>query len=276
MSRPESPAPSPRNDNLEPPRSGLVADVVMALRFYSRLPTGRSEHEAPDLSRIAMALPFASLMIGIGPALLLMLLVVSGFPPLFAAFFALAVFAIVTGAMSEDAVADSADGLFGGNTRERRLEILKDSRHGTYGVLAIVFTVGLKAAALSAIAARNPLAAATAWLAATMLARSGSLYLPLRLPPARETGAAATAGQVSRNAFGVGIVFATIIAMVLAAPFTGLLGLALALVLATLVVIGWTWLCERLVGGLTGDLIGAAQALLELALLAVFVRMIAG
>ncbi|WP_196259139.1 adenosylcobinamide-GDP ribazoletransferase [Pelagibacterium limicola] len=268
-------SPSPGNDNSQPSQGGnLVADLVMALRFYSRLPAGRSAHEVPDLNRIAMALPFASLVIGIGPAVLLLVLAVSGVPPLFAALAAAAMFAIVTGAMSEDAAADAADGLFGGATPERRLEILKDSRHGTYGVLTVVFVVGLKVAALSAIVARNPLAAASVWMAATMLARSGSLYVSLRLAPARGTGTAASVGRLSRNGFILGIVFASIIALVLAAPFTGLLGLAVALAFGALVVIGWTLLCERLVGGLTGDLIGAAQALLEIAILAVFMRLI--
>ena len=158
----------------------------MALRFFSRLPTGKGAHEAPDLGRIASVLPVASLVIGAGPAALLLISIHAGFPALFSALLAVATAAIVTGAMSEDAIADAADGLFGGTTPARRLEIMKDSRHGTYGVLAIVFIVGLKVAALGAIAGHNPLAAALVWLAATTMARSGALYLPMRLPrPAR-------------------------------------------------------------------------------------------
>ena len=140
-----------------------------------------------------MALPFASLGIGLFPALALVILVAVGLPALFAAFVALALSAIVTGAMSEDAIADAADGLFGGTTPARRLEILKDSRHGTYGVLAIVLVTGLKAAALASMAADGPITAALAWLAAGIIARSGALYLPLALKPAKQDGAAAAA-----------------------------------------------------------------------------------
>lgn len=262
------------SDPPAPGSRGLLADMVMALRFFSRLPTGHSAHARPDLNRIAMVLPLAGLVIGIGPAALLWALVAGGFPPLLAALMAAAAFAIVTGAMSEDAAADAADGLFGGNTPERRLEILKDSRHGTYGVLAIVFIIGIKAAALSAIAARDPLAAACLWLAATVLARSGSLYLPLHLAPARASGAAASAGKVCWNGFATGIVLATLAALALAVPFAGFTGIALSLLLALLVVIGWTWICERLVGGQTGDLTGALQALLEIAILAVLMRFV--
>lgn len=248
--------------------------LVMAIRFFSRLPAGRSPHETPNLDRIARILPFASLLIGLGPALLLWAAMMADLPPLFCALLALAASAIVTGAMSEDAAADAADGLFGGTTPERRLEILKDSRHGTYGVLAIVFVVGLKAVALSALAVRDPLAAALAWLAAGVLTRSGALYLACALPPARATGAAAAAGQVSRNGFAIGLVVAVAMGAVLSLPFAGLWALAAGIALAVFVALGWARLCDRLVGGQTGDLIGGLQALLEIALLGTFMSML--
>lgn len=254
---------------------GVIADLVMALRFFSRLPTGARPHVVPNLDRIARVLPFASILIGIGPAILLLIAIAGGIPFLFAAIAAAACSAIVTGAMSEDAAADSADGLFGGGTAERRLEILKDSRHGTYGVLAIVFVVGLKVAALSSLAAHGGLVAASVWLAATLLARSGGLYIAMALPPARISGASAAAGRLSRNAFGFGLVLALVIAAVLAVPFVEPLGLLLGVSIAAVIALGWTRLCDRLVGGQTGDLIGALQALLEIALLATFMRMIA-
>ena len=251
----------------------LFAGFVMAVRFFSRLPTGSSPHAVPNLDRIARILPVASVAIGVLPALLLFAAVRTGIDPLFSAFLAAALSAIVTGAMSEDAAADAADGLFGGSTRERRLEILKDSRHGTYGVLTIVFVIGLKAAALSALAARDPLAAACVWLAAAVLARSGSIYIAFALPPARATGAAATAGQVSGNGFAIGLVLALALASALALPFVGIWGGVIAVVLAVLIGWGWTRLCDRLVGGQTGDLIGALGALLEIALLGTFMHM---
>lgn len=249
--------------------------LVMAIRFFSRLPTGNSPHLTPNLDRIATILPAASMVIALGPALLLLAVAFAGLPPLFCGLLAAAASAIITGAMSEDAVADAADGLFGGSTPERRLEILKDSRHGTYGVLAIVFVVGLKVAALSALVARDPLVAALVWLAAAVLGRSGALYLAFALAPARATGAAATAGQVSRNGFATGLVLALAISMVLALPFSGFWGFALAVVIAALIALGWARLCDRLVGGQTGDLIGALNALLEIALLGTFMGIVA-
>ncbi|QJR19190.1 adenosylcobinamide-GDP ribazoletransferase [Pelagibacterium halotolerans] len=265
-----------RDGKSSPEGTGLVPDLVMALRFFSRLPSGRQPHAVPNLDRIARILPLASILIGLGPAGVLLLGIAGGIPPLFAAIAAAACSAIVTGAMSEDAAADAADGLFGGNTAERRLKILKDSRHGTYGVLTIVFLVGLKASALAALTVNGGLAAAMLWLAAGLVARSGGLYIAMALPPARTVGASATAGRLSRNAFGFGLVFALVIAVILAVPFVSPLGVMAALAIGAAVAFGWTRLCDRLVGGQTGDLIGALQALLEIALLATFMTIIAG
>ncbi|MHA6691572.1 adenosylcobinamide-GDP ribazoletransferase [Devosia sp. A449] len=246
---------------------GLRDDFIMALRFFSRLPTGNTPHQLPDLGRIAMALPLASVAIGIGPALLLVGASLIGLPSYFAAALAVAAMVIASGAMAEDALADAADGLFGGHSIARRLEIMKDSRHGTYGVAALSLFLLLRVTALGAVATVNPLAAAAIWLAASIVGRSGALWLAVALPPARVDGASATAGQLPGRNFAVGAVFALVLLFLLAGPATSILGLGAALVLALLVIAGWTALCRRLVGGQTGDLIGALGALGEIAVL---------
>jgi adenosylcobinamide-GDP ribazoletransferase len=264
-----TPAPRPTNDNRNTPEDyRLGDDLLMGLRFYSRLPTGPSPHLRPNLDRIALALPFASLVIGAGPALLLLALLWLRTPPLFAATLAVALLVIVTGAMSEDAAADAADGLFGGHTVEDRLAIMKDSRHGTYGVAAIVLLVASRIAAFGA--APLPLEAAGILLASGVMARSGALWLTVALPPARSGGAAANAGRVSLRAFGIGALFAIVLSFVLAGFAVGILGLLAAYGLCGLVAWGWVTLCRRLIGGQTGDLIGALQALLEIAALTAF------
>ncbi len=240
----------------------------MGLRFYSRLPTGGAPHLRPNLSRMAMALPFTSLVIGLGPAAILLGLEWLGAPHLFAAAVAVAGMVLVTGAMAEDALADAADGLFGAQTVEERLAIMKDSRHGSYGVCAIVLLLLIRVTAVGSIG--NPLAAAGVWLAAGVMARSGALWLTAALPPARSGGAAATAGQVSRQAFGIGAVFMVALSFVLAAFAVGVFGLIVAFAVGGLVVWGWVSVCRRLIGGQTGDLIGALQALLEAGVLAAF------
>jgi len=246
---------------------GLADDLVMALRFFSRLPTGDSPHEKPDMARIAMALPFASVLMGLVPAALLIGGVLAGLPPYFAAALAVAAMVIVGGGMMEDALADAADGLFGGAAPERRLDILKDSRHGTFGVAALCLFLLLRVTALGSVAALNPLAAAALWLAANIAGRSGSLWLASALPPARSDGASATAGALPRSRFFVGAVFAALLIFLIGGPATSLVGVITALLAVALVVLGWTAICRKLVGGQTGDLIGAGGALGEVAAL---------
>ncbi|MBU1336554.1 MAG: adenosylcobinamide-GDP ribazoletransferase [Alphaproteobacteria bacterium] len=247
---------------------GLRADFIMALRFFSRLPTGSSPHQTPNLGRIAMALPLASVAIGIGPALLLVGGALTGLPSYFAAALAVAAMVLASGAMAEDALADAADGLFGGHSIERRLDIMKDSRHGTYGVAALCLFILLRVTGLGAIAAVNPLAAGSIWLAASIVGRSGALWVAVALPPARRDGAAATAGQLPARNFSVGAVFAALLLFLLAGPATSMFALVVAVMLAVIVMTGWAALCKRLVGGQTGDLIGALGALVEVAVLA--------
>lgn len=269
--RPGGPSPEPRptNDNSPArPDFRLQDDLLMGLRFYSRLPTGNAPHLRPNLSRMAMALPLTSLVIGIGPAAILLGLEWLNVPHMLAAALAVAALVIVTGAMAEDALADAADGLFGARTIEERLAIMKDSRHGTYGVCAIGLLLLIRVTAVGSIG--NPLAAAGVWLAAGLMARSGALWLTVVLPPARSGGAAATAGQVTRQAFGIGAVFMVVLSFVLAGFAVSVFGLIVGYGLGALVVWGWIALCRRLIGGQTGDLIGALQALIEVAALAGF------
>ena len=246
---------------------GLIDDIIMALRFFSRLPTGSAPHQKPELNRISMALPLASLVIGLGPALLLVGGSLAGLPAYFAAALAVAAMVMVSGGMAEDAIADAADGLFGGQTPARRLEIMKDSRHGTYGVAALCLFIVLRVTGLGALAALNPLAAGAIWLTASIAGRSGALWLAVPLPVARPDGISAAAGAVQRGSFAVGAVFALVLGFVLGGPATSLLALGLALLATVAVIAGWTALSRRLAGGQTGDLIGALGALIEIAVL---------
>jgi adenosylcobinamide-GDP ribazoletransferase len=261
------PAPRPTNDN-RPPALNFGDELVMGVRFFSRLPTGNTPHQRPNLERMALTLPLTSVVIGVIPVAVLLLLKWAGTPTFFAAVIAVAALVVVTGAMSEDALADAADGLFGGSTIDQRLEIMKDSRHGTYGVCAIAVLLAARIAAVGSVT--SPLEAAAILLTAPLIARSGALWLSFALPPARSGGAAATAGQVSRRSFLLGIGVAAVVCFATAGFAVGVLGLVTAFALAAAVAWGWTTLCRRLIGGQTGDLIGALQALLEIAALTAF------
>ncbi len=264
---------TPENKTRIDPHSFPV-DMLMALRFYSRFPTGSRPHETPDFNQIAPVLAFASVAISLIPVLVFSLGMAFGLPALLSASFGIGAQIIVTGAMAEDALADSADGLWGGAEVSRRLAIMKDPRHGTYGVLAIVLLVAIRLSALSTLLVWSGIGAIMLWLAAQIIARQGALWLLLVLPPARTDGTARAAGTLLRTPFVVGASLGALLFLVAAGAFVGIFGLALTLSVLALIVWGWSRICRSLVGGYTGDLIGALQALLEIAALSSFILFI--
>lgn len=249
-----------------------VASVRMALRFFSRLPIGGMDR--PDLDRIVPWVPIAGIVIGALPALLLAALVLAGVPALFAAAVAIAAWVVATGAMAEDGLADAMDGLFGGGSRERRLEILKDPRHGTYGVSALVLSFIMRAAALATLAFTHPVAAAFAWLGIGIASRSLALWLPATMTPARSDGAAASAGGVSMMRFAIGAAISVILAGIATAPLAGVAAAFACLAVMAASILAWRAMCHVLVGGYTGDLIGAGQLILEIAGLSLFMLLV--
>jgi adenosylcobinamide-GDP ribazoletransferase len=108
-------------------------------------------------------------------------------------------------------------------------------------------------------------------MAAMVLSRSFSLWLTVELPSARADGASAAAGRVGKRGFGIGMGLAVLIAFAFGAPATSFLAIILAVAASGLVAWSWTHLCQRFVGGQTGDLIGALQALVEVAVMTVLV-----
>src|SRR5690348_3107689 len=124
-------------------------DVAEALRFFTRLRMGERDSSAPlDIDRIAWAAPVAGVVVGLIGALALALTTLLGLPPILRAGLATAALVIATGALHEDGLADVADGFGGGATRARKLEIMRDSRVGAYGAIAIALALILRVGAL--------------------------------------------------------------------------------------------------------------------------------
>src|ERR1700722_165816 len=129
----------------------FIRDVADALRFFTRLRVGEPEPGAPlDIDRIAWAAPVAGVAVGLISALILALTTLLGLPPLLRAGLATAALVVAPGALHEDGLADVADGFGGGATRARKLEIMRDSRIGAYGAIAIALALILRVGALAA------------------------------------------------------------------------------------------------------------------------------
>jgi adenosylcobinamide-GDP ribazoletransferase len=235
-------------------------DMPQALSLLSRLPLPRIAHDRG--ARAAWAYPLAGVVIGglaaSGGALALW----AGLPTPLAALVALALLVICTGALHEDGLADSADGLWGGWTRERRLEIMKDSHIGTYGVIALVLSLGARWAALWLLFDHGSGTAAAAILASAALSRAVMPGVMTALRHARATGLSHSQGRPSPRtaAFGLGI--ACGVTLVLTGD-AGLWAVIWALIAAGLV----ARIAQRKIGGQTGDILGATQQMTEIAVL---------
>lgn len=263
-----------QGSRIDPPLPGATPfyDLAACLRFYSRLPVPalpdeRDPHAAPDFRTVPRMLPLAGLVIALPAALTLVLAWQFRFGPFVAAALALAVGALVTGAMHEDGLADVADGFGGGRTRDRRLEIMRDSRIGAYGGTALVLALALRLGALATLLDRSGMHAALALLLAAALSRTAALAPMVLLDPARPDGASASVGTPTSTT--VGIAAAISVALALVGWLLGLpiLGVALALLLAPLAAYGLTLLAGQRIGGQTGDVIGACQQVAEIAAL---------
>jgi adenosylcobinamide-GDP ribazoletransferase len=249
----------------------LTVDLVQALRFYSRLPLpalpwGPAPHALPDFQRVARVLPLAGVVLGIMPALAMGAALVLGLGPWLAATLAVTVSILTTGALHEDGLADTADS-FGGATRERRLEIMRDSRIGSFGSAALFLALALRIGALAALAARAEWPAVLAAIRiAAALSRPAGLTLLAFLPPARRDGASYSVGQPTRETFWLAAGLAGLITIIL-----GILGglpasgLGLMLALSGLTGLAFMRLAERHIGGQTGDIVGAVQQVAEIA-----------
>jgi adenosylcobinamide-GDP ribazoletransferase len=150
-----------------------------------------------------------------------------------------------------------ADGFGGGATRARKLEIMRDSRIGTYGAVALLLSFGIR---LGAIAALDGVRAVFAGLiVAAVLGRTSIVLLLCLLPPARADGVAATMGKVPTRAWSVALLIAAV-SIFLCFPFGRGLIVALAAFLTSLVLVR---LGRRQIGGQTGDLLGSSVVLVE-------------
>ena len=232
-------------------------DLPAALGLLTRLPV-RVDTDAAVArgARAAWAWPLAGAVVAVIAALSGAAALRLGLPPAIVAGLVLALQIIITGAMHEDGLADSADGLWGGWTRDRRLEIMKDSHIGTYGVLALILSVGLRWQALQALIGLGWLWPAV--IVAAMLSRLPMLALLHLLPAARPNGLGRSVGVPPRNTVVLAAGIALGCTLLLVGPW------ALALVLTVgATAVGWAAIAIAKIDGHTGDILGGAQQLAE-------------
>jgi adenosylcobinamide-GDP ribazoletransferase len=256
---------SPFENSPPPAYASVLAewwrDLLIATAFLTRLPIRLSGEPGLDsLARAARAFPVVGLGIGLAGGVIFAAAMALGIHPLLAAFVSVGATAMLTGALHEDGLADVADGFGGGNERDDKLRIMRDSRIGTFGVLALILSVLLRGSALAALG--TPATVTAALIACHAASRAFVVVVMNREPLARGDGLAATAGRpdatVAIWALGIGAGLG-LLTLGVAAPITLAAGALAAWIMARL--------AHRQIGGYTGDVLGATQQLAEAAML---------
>ena len=243
-----------------------TSEFLNALRFMTIIPVPSSDAAiAPDwLSRCVKYFPVVGIGIGLVSAVVL-LLADRIWGPVVASLLAVAASIIVTGALHEDGLADAADGLGGGSSVEKRLAIMKDSRIGTYGTLALAFSLSLRVTALAEMPAWT---AAAALISAHAAARITPVFVMNALPYAGDTAAMKVSyNEASVSAhdrgFALLVVLCALLPLALVSIPSVVSGLLLGAALAAAVAL---WARKR-INGYTGDVLGAIEQVFEIGFL---------
>ncbi len=244
--------------------------VLSALQFLTRLPVPDPGWEEGRLDRAAKWFPLAGAVVGAVCAAVFIVAKLCGLELVPALVLAIGSGVLVTGALHEDGLADTADGLGGGQTRARRLAIMKDSTIGTYGALALIISFALRVSFYGDIFASDIIrTAGPVFIAAHMISRGAMLVIIWSLPYARDADSAKVpplTGQA--GTFSIAVAFLSIALPLVAGAITFGADTVFAAVAATVIA---TLFLRRLfrkkLGGWTGDTAGAVQQATEIAFL---------
>jgi len=242
------------------PLRSRLAEVQLAIMLLTRLPAGRIA-EAPSIGAAVWAFPLAGALVGgISAAILAAAMAVGVAPPL-AAGLAFAAGILASGGLHEDGLADVADGFGGGRDRARKLEIMRDSRIGSYGGLALVLSVGLRWQGLAILASQGWQLAALALIALAISSRAALGFALLWMPAARAEGMGQSASATTLPLAIAGLALGYITMALLIGPV-----LALWVLCAQIVVqCAFARIAIHQIGGQTGDVLGTMQQLAEMA-----------
>ncbi|MFO1088243.1 MAG: adenosylcobinamide-GDP ribazoletransferase [Hyphomicrobiales bacterium] len=248
-------------------------DLKAAFVFGTRLPV-KAPDPFPPLGESLRVFPIVGAAVGLISGALLVVLLALGVPAVPAAVVTVFLEIALTGALHEDGLADFTDGAWGGRDREAKLAIMKDSRVGPYGVLALAFSVLARVTTLGAIAgSAGGAAAAAALVAAASLSRTLPVALLHRLEPARNEGRSIEAGRPSRAAMNEALAWGLGLAALVLLPVAGFWSFLATLLAAPIPYAAVSRTALKHLGGQTGDVAGASQQAGEIAVMLVLSAM---
>lgn len=250
--------------------AAIAADFRLAAGFLTRIPMaafGGAAEQRFDFRRTVRVFPLIGALIGTAGGLILILSAALGIPSLVGAVLAVAAIVGLTGGLHEDGLADTADGFGGGTTATRKLEIMDDSRIGSFGVIALLVSLLLRVAIVAALVPTGGLRALAALAAAEAASRGAMVWLWYDLPAARPGGAADKAGPPDEQPTFLAVIGALVIAVLAILPTFGIWAMLAGLAALIATAIGCARLSVHQIGGQTGDTLGACQQCTSIAFL---------
>ncbi len=241
-----------------------VADLGEAIGLLTRMPI---TSDGARGAKAAWAWPVVGALVGFLAAAGAGIVLLLGFSEWIASGVALAVLIILTGAMHEDGLADCADGFWGAYDPETRLNIMADSRIGTYGMIALILSLMLRWSLIDAVFTAGYLFGPL--IVAAALSRVPMVVLMQWLPPARESGLSARVGRPTQDT----LILSGAAALLIALLFVGFAAVPAALAAAG-ICWGIMWVARAKIGGQTGDVLGASQQIAEIGVLAALVILV--
>jgi len=239
-------------------------EIKLAITLLTRIPIGSIKGEVPAISVTGWVWPIIGLLIGLASGGVYLLGSYLNFPPPISALLSISISILLTGGLHEDGLADVADGFGGGHTKERKLEIMRDSRVGTYGILALIISVGFRVITVACFT--EPLVAFSAILLTSAISRTAMILALSFMPVARNDGMGHTASDKSNQKIAyiaLGIMSVGMIPI----------GFVISFSIFVILIISCTlfgWVAIRQIGGQTGDVLGTMQQIAEVTTLLVF------
>lgn len=241
-------------------KQGWYADLKICIQLLTRLPVYISDsQEGFSISGASRLFPIVGAIVGIIAAAVLWVGSWFTFPSAILALLALLTMTLVTGALHEDGLADTFDGLGGGLTREQKLSIMRDSQIGSYGVMALLFSFGLRWASLTEITEQGFDVVLMSLIATAAASRAALPAVMHFIPVAREDGLSVGAGKPSFDR----AITALLIGVGFLLFLLGFRTCIVAIGLSALVAGMFVYFVAMRLGGQTGDVLGATQQITE-------------
>ena len=247
-----------------------LAELQLAFMLLTRLPAGTLTSHLPELAHARWAFPIVGCIVGGIIAASYIILSLLLLPSFAAAILAITAGLFSTGAIHEDGLADCADGFGGGENREKKLAIMRDSAIGSYGTLSLIIIMGLRISLLSMLPAK--LEIVTPIIICAVISRYAMVGYLCLLPAARQDG---LGNQASGNQTSGDNISALLLAGLIALPafVIGAFGLIYVIIAIVSVALIWGVIAKYQLGGQTGDVLGAVAQVVEIvALAAISVR----